>query len=127
MICGFCHVKTEMGTEWSPFLLLGCRGSFGGHPRCFDHPIRSNATSANANSFGFTIHQGSHSLQIGQPTSLRFVVGMTDIVSGRRSFATDFTDAGHMRATLKLNSNYEKLMTQQATQVGPFLQGLYLQ
>ncbi len=63
----------------------------------------------------------------GKPTSLGFVVGMTDIVSGRRSFATDLTDAGHMRATLKLNSNYEKLMTQQATQARPFLQGLSLQ
>ena len=121
---GLCHVETEMGTEWSPFFLLGCCGSFGGNPRCFDHPIRSDAACANPNSLGFAVYQGSHSLQIGQPTSLGFVVGMTDIVAGRRSLATDLTDAGHMLATLKLNSGYEKLTTQQATQARPFLQGL---
>lgn len=127
MIGGFYHVETEMGTEWSPFFLLGCCGRLGSHPRSFGHPIRSDATSAHANSFGFTVHKGSHSLQIGKPTSLGFVVGMTDIVAGRRSLATNLTDAGHMRATLKLNSSYEKLMTQQATQARPFLQGLFLQ
>ncbi len=101
---GSCHVETKMGTEWSPFFLIACRGDFGGHPWCFDHPIRSDATGANTNSLGFTIHQGSHSLQIGKPTSLGFVVGMTDIIASRGSLATNLTDAGHMRATLKLNS-----------------------
>ena len=123
---GFCHVDTKMGTEWSPFFLLGCCSSLGGYPWRFDHPIRSDATSANTNSLRFTIHDGSNSLQIGKPTSLGFIVGVTDIIASRWSFATNLTNAGHMRATLLLNFR-KKLTTQQATQAKPFLQGLVLE
>lgn len=126
MSCGSCHVDTEMGIEWSPFFLLGGCSAFSGHPWRFDHPIRSNATCANTNSLGFAIHQGSHSLQIGKPTTPGLVIGMTNIIASRGSLTTNLTDAGHMRATLKLNSKYEKLMTQQATQAKPILQGLGL-
>ena len=114
-----------MGTLWSPFFLLASRGEFGRNPRCFGHPIRSNTTGADANTFGLAIHQCSHSLQIGKPTSLGFVVGMADIIASLGSLATNLTDAGHMRATLKLNSK-KKLTTQQATQARPFLQGLVI-
>jgi hypothetical protein len=126
VICGSCHVETEMGTEWSPFFLLACRDGFGAYPWRFDHPIRPDTTGANTNALGFPIHDGSHALQIGKPTSLGSVVGMTDIVASSGSLATNLTNAGHMRATLKLNFGYEKLTTQQATQARPFLQGLVL-
>jgi len=122
---GLATVETEMGTEWSPFFLLACRSEFGGYPGCFDHPVRSDTAGANTNSLGLTVYQRSHSLQIGKPTSLGFVVGMTDIIASLGSLATNLTDAGHMRATLKLNSK-KKLTTQQATQARPFLQGLVL-
>ena len=123
---GYYHLETKMGTEWSPFFLFACRGDFDGDPWCFSHPIRSDATSANTNSLGLTIYYGSHSLQIGKPTSFGFVVGMTDIVASAGSLATNLTDAGHICVTLKLNSKYEILTTQQATQARPFLQGLVL-
>jgi hypothetical protein len=115
--------RIEMGTMWSPFFLLASRGGFGRHPRCLDYSIRSYAARADTNTLGFAVHHGSHSLQIGKPTPLGLVVGMTDIVTSHGSLATDFADAGHMRATLKLNFE-KKLMTQQATYAGPEVQGL---
>ena len=86
-----------MGTLWSPFFLLASRGEFGRNPRCFGHPIRSNTTSADANTFGLAIHQCSHSLQIGKPTSLGLIIGMTDIVASPGSLATNLADAGHIK------------------------------
>ena len=115
--------RIQMGTEWSPFFLLAGFGEFDGAPWCFDHPIRSNATRANANSLGFAVDNGSHSLQIGKPTSFGFVVGMADVVASPGSLATNLADAGHMRATLKLNSK-ENITTQKATYAKPFVQVL---
>ncbi len=115
-----------MGTEWSPFFLLASRGEFSCNPGCFDHPIRSDTAGANTNSLGFAIHHGSHSLQIGKPTPLGLVVGMTDVVASPGSLATNLADAGHMRATLKLNFK-KRLTTQQPTYARPIVQGLALQ
>ena len=100
--------RNEMGTFWSPFFLLASRGQFGGDPRRFYHLIRSYTASTDTNTLGFAVDHGSHSLQIGKPTSLHFVVGMTDIVASAGSFTTNLADAGHIRATLKLDSR-EKL------------------
>jgi hypothetical protein len=115
--------ENQMGTQRSPFFLLASRGEFGWYPRRFDHSIRSYATRADANTLGLAVHQGSHSLQIGKPTPLGFVVGVADIVSSPGSLATDFANTGHMYATLTLNFE-KKLTTQQATYSRPGVQGL---
>ena len=116
-----CGVETKMGTDWSPFFLLACRGEFGSAPGCFDHPIRSDAADTNTNALGLAIHNGSHALQIGEPTPLGFIVGMTDIVASPGSLATNLADAGHMRATRTLNFK-EKITTKKATYTGPMVQ-----
>ena len=36
-----------------------------------------------------------NSLQIGQPTTTGLVMGVADIISGSRAFATNFTITGH--------------------------------
>ncbi len=115
--------ENRMGTQRSPFFLLASGCEFGRHPRCFGHAIRSDATRADSNTLGFAVHDGSHSLQIGKPTPLGFIVGVADIVSSRGSLATDFANSGHMYATLTLNF-VKKLMTQQATYVRSEVQGL---
>jgi len=116
-------LENQMGTLWSPFFLLASRGELGWPPRCFSHLIRSDATRTNTNTFGFAVHHGSHSLQVGKPTSFGLIVGMTDIVASSGSLATNLTNAGHMRATQQLNFK-KKVTTQQATYAGPEVQGL---
>ena len=34
-------------------------------------------------------------LQIGQPPTAGFIMGVTDIITGRRALATDSTNTGH--------------------------------
>jgi hypothetical protein len=115
--------RNQMGTQRSPFFLLASRGEFGHHPRRLSHPIRSNTTGADANTLGLAVNHGSHSLQIGKPTTLGLIVGMTDIVASPGSLATNLADAGHKSTTLKLNFE-KKLTTQQATYAKLFIQGL---
>jgi hypothetical protein len=51
-----------------------------------------DTAGANLHSHGLTILDGSHFLEVGVPSFLGFVMGVTDIVSYERSFAAELTN-----------------------------------
>lgn len=53
------------------------------------------ASGADPNPKSRAVHHGTDRLEIGSEDALRFVVGMTDIVSGLMSFSAEITHIRH--------------------------------
>lgn len=62
----------------------------------FDNCTGTDATSADILTHSTsTAGYGPNFLQIRQPAAPVFIMGMTDIIAGRRSFTTNFTFTSH--------------------------------
>jgi hypothetical protein len=70
----------------------------------FDHFTRPNTRRADACPFVRSIEDNANSLQIGIPSSFRDVMGMADIVSKDRAFATDITACCHRTPPISASS-----------------------
>jgi hypothetical protein len=55
-----------------------------------------NAVGANQRSLHLTVEVGAHSLQVGSPEPLGFVVRVTYAVADGSAFAADFTNSRHL-------------------------------
>ena len=62
----------------------------------FDYSSGTDTAGAGINANGAAI-AGDHAdtLQVGQPAATGFIMGVADVVSGGRAFATNFTITGH--------------------------------
>lgn len=68
----------------------------------FDDCTGTDATSADIHTHSTsTVGYGPNFLQIRQPAAPVFIMGMTDIIAGRRSFATNFTFTSHNMFSLQ--------------------------
>jgi hypothetical protein len=62
----------------------------------FDDSPGTNATSADPHTHSTSaVGYVPNFLQIRQPAAPVFIMGMTDIIAGRRSFTTNFTSTSH--------------------------------
>src|SRR5436309_9263322 len=75
----------------------------------FDYFTRPNTRRAYARPFVGSIEDNANSLQIGIPPSFRDVMGMADIVSKDRAFATDITAGCHHTPPLSASSKTESI------------------
>jgi hypothetical protein len=68
-----------------------------------DHSTGTDATGTDFDTnTTAAARQHPHSLQIRQPSTTGFIVGVADIISSGRSFATDFTNTGHDSISSKI-------------------------
>lgn len=78
----------------------------------------SEAACADPNAFGLTVDQGSDWLQVGLEDSLGLVIGMTDIMTGLATFATEIAGECHgytpSSSRIDINLRMSKCIT------GPF-------
>lgn len=62
----------------------------------FDNCPGTDTTSADIHTYSTsTVGYGPNFLQIRQPAAPVFIMGMTNIIAGRRSFTTNFTSTSH--------------------------------
>jgi len=75
----------------------------------FDHFTGSNTRRAYPRPFVGSIKNNANSLQIGIPSSFRDVMGMADIVSKERAFATNIAACCHRTPPISDNSKGESI------------------
>ena len=57
--------------------------------------MKNTLASSHANALGSAFNHGSNLLDVGEGTSLGFVVGMADVVANERALATEVTLPSH--------------------------------
>ena len=71
--------------------------------RCFQNFVRLNACSTNGHTLCPSVHLSANFLQIGEPSTTRFVVRVADVVAANRPLPTNVAYFCHILPWLKLN------------------------